>query len=31
MHFNNSWHDELAGFYTALNPTPLKKPTSALS
>ncbi|MEZ0581855.1 MULTISPECIES: protein adenylyltransferase SelO [Erwinia] len=26
MHFNNSWHDELAGFYTALNPTPLKNP-----
>lgn len=23
--FNNTWHDRLAGFYTALNPTPLEK------
>lgn len=22
-HFDNSWHDRLAGFYSALNPTPL--------
>jgi uncharacterized protein YdiU (UPF0061 family) len=22
-HFDNSWHDQLAGFYSALNPTPL--------
>jgi len=24
MEFNNTWHNELSGFYTALNPTPLK-------
>ena len=23
MEFNNTWHNELSGFYTALNPTPL--------
>ncbi|QHM75645.1 hypothetical protein C7M52_01601 [Mixta theicola] len=23
MNFNNTWHDELGGFYTALHPTPL--------
>lgn len=22
-HFDNSWHDQLSGFYSALNPTPL--------
>ncbi|WNN46248.1 protein adenylyltransferase SelO [Winslowiella toletana] len=26
MQFNNSWFNELPGFYTALNPTPLKNP-----
>lgn len=26
MQFNNTWHHELAGFYTALQPTPLKNP-----
>ncbi|WP_342755305.1 YdiU family protein [Pantoea sp. MBD-2R] len=26
MQFNNTWHNELAGFYTALMPTPLKNP-----
>jgi uncharacterized protein YdiU (UPF0061 family) len=25
MEFNNTWHNELSGFYTALNPTPLNK------
>jgi len=24
--FKNSWHDELAGFYSELNPTPLRNP-----
>ncbi|WP_437611085.1 protein adenylyltransferase SelO [Erwinia sp. V71] len=26
MQFNNTWFNELPGFYTALNPTPLKNP-----
>ncbi|MDR7342299.1 uncharacterized protein YdiU (UPF0061 family) [Pantoea alhagi] len=26
MEFNNTWHNELSGFYTALKPTPLKQP-----
>ncbi|MBP2171206.1 uncharacterized protein YdiU (UPF0061 family) [Erwinia toletana] len=26
MQFNNSWFNELPGFYSALNPTPLKNP-----
>ncbi|ARJ43789.1 hypothetical protein B1H58_18215 [Pantoea alhagi] len=25
MEFNNTWHNELSGFYTALKPTPLKQ------
>lgn len=26
MQFNNTWYQELSGFYTALEPTPLKNP-----
>ncbi|MDW8848123.1 YdiU family protein [Erwinia sp. MMLR14_017] len=26
MQFNNTWHHELEGFYTSLQPTPLKNP-----
>lgn len=26
MRFNNTWHNELTGFYTAVQPTPLKNP-----
>ena len=26
MEFNNTWHNELSGFYTALNPAPLNQP-----
>ncbi|WP_158782918.1 protein adenylyltransferase SelO [Pantoea sp. BAV 3049] len=26
MQFNNTWYQELTGFYTALQPTPLKNP-----